>query len=319
MMGLGFGLGAALTWALDTVILGIALSSAAFTSTPQAVALAAFVSTFLHDASSAVCAFIYMGLRGKLADTWRTLRSKAGLVVIGAALIGGPIGMTGYVTAIDNIGAGYAAAISAFFPAFGALLATFTLHEHLKPYQWAGLIVAVGAIAVLGYTPVDGVPGDWTTGVIGALVCVVGWGSEAVIIDWGLKSTAVDDEVAMQIRQTTSAMTYALILLPLLGAWPIATFALMSSAMPIVAFAAALGTASYIFYYKAIAALGSQKAMALNITYSAWAIPFAFLLLGTAPEPRGVVCAVVILVGAIVAATDIKTLLSKGDAAQEQA
>ena len=58
-----YGFGAALTWALDTVILGIALANPAFAATPQAIALAAFTSTFLHDASSAVFSFAYMGIR----------------------------------------------------------------------------------------------------------------------------------------------------------------------------------------------------------------------------------------------------------------
>ena len=34
-----YGFGAALTWALDTVILGIALANPAFAATPQAIAL----------------------------------------------------------------------------------------------------------------------------------------------------------------------------------------------------------------------------------------------------------------------------------------
>ena len=72
-----YGFGAALTWALDTVILGIALANPAFAATPQAIALAAFTSTFLHDASSAVFTFAYMGIRRKLGETWRTLRSKS--------------------------------------------------------------------------------------------------------------------------------------------------------------------------------------------------------------------------------------------------
>lgn len=310
-MGFAFGIGAALTWAFDTVVLGVALAMPVFSSSAQIVALASFVSTFLHDASSAICAFVYMAARHKLGETWKALHGRAGLVVIIAAIVGAPVGMTGYVTAINNIGPGYAAAISAFFPAFGALLATLVLHEHLKGYQWCGLIAAVVAIAVLGWTPADGIPGSWTAGVIGALVTVVGWGSEAVIIDWGLRNTSVDDEVAMQIRQTTSALTYALILLPILGGWPAALEVIRSEAMPLIALAAISGTSSYIFYYKAIAALGSQKAMALNITYSAWAIPFSMLIVGTIPEVRGIVCALVILVGAIVAATDVKQLFSK--------
>ena len=310
-----YGFGAALTWALDTVILGIALANPAFAATPQAIALAAFTSTFLHDASSAVFSFAYMGIRRKLGETWRTLRSKSGLVIVVAALIGGPIGMTGYVVAINNIGPAYTAAISAFFPAYGAALATVVLKERMRPYQWAGLAACLVAVAVLGWTPVDGVPGSWTVGIIGALVCVLGWGTEAVVIDWGLRNASVDDECAMQIRQTTSALTYALVILPLLGGWPSAIVALTSSAMPTIALAALSGTLSYLFYYKAIATLGASRAMALNITYSAWAIPFSLLLLGTMPDVRGVVCAVVIILGAITAATDVKALFGHGEKA----
>lgn len=310
-----YGFGAALTWALDTVILGIALANPAFAATPQAIALAAFTSTFLHDASSAVFSFAYMGIRRKLGETWRTLRSKSGLVIVGAALIGGPIGMTGYVVAINNIGPAYTAAISAFFPAYGAALATVVLKELMRPYQWAGLAACLVAVAVLGWTPVDGVPGSWTVGIIGALVCVLGWGTEAVVIDWGLRNASVDDECAMQIRQTTSALTYALVILPLLGGWPSAIVALTSSAMSTIALAALSGTVSYLLYYKAIATLGASRAMALNITYSAWAIPFSLLLLGTMPDVRGVVCAVVIILGAITAATDVKTLFGHGEKA----
>ena len=308
-----YGFGAALTWALDTVILGIALANPAFAATPQAIALAAFTSTFLHDASSAVFSFAYMGIRRKLGETWRTLRSKSGLVIVGAALIGGPVGMTGYVLAINNIGPAYTAAISAFFPAYGAALATVVLKERMQPYQWVGLAACLVAVAVLGWTPVDGVPGSWTMGIIGALVCVLGWGTEAVVIDWGLRNASVDDECAMQIRQTTSALTYALVILPLLGAWPSTIEALVSSAMPTIALAALSGTVSYLLYYKAIASIGASRAMALNITYSAWAIPFSLLLLGMIPDVRGVVCAVVIILGAVTAATDVKTLFGHGE------
>lgn len=100
----------------------------------------------------------------------------------------------------------------------------------------------------------------------------------------------MDDEAAMQIRQSTSAVTYALVLLPLMGGWGAAIDVMRSSAMPFIALAAVLGTSSYIFYYKAIAVLGAQEAMALNITYSAWAIPFSMLIVGTVPVLRDVMC-----------------------------
>jgi drug/metabolite transporter (DMT)-like permease len=287
-----YGIGAALTWALDTVILSIALSSSVFSSSAQAVALAAFTSTFLHDACSALFTLAYMLLKRKASQTLRALRTREGLVILGAALIGGPIGMTGYVIAIDNIGASYTAAISSFFPAFGALLATVFLKERMKSYQWAGLLACILGVAYLGYSPAPNIPGDWTTGIVGALICVFGWGSEAVIIDWGLHNASIDDECAMQIRQTTSSLAYALVILPLLGGWGRALDIVFSSALPVIALAALAGTVSYLLYYKAIARIGASRAMALNITYSAWAIPFSLLLLGVPPRAtRSRLCA----------------------------
>lgn len=306
-----FGLFAAITWALDTVILSIALSCSAFFDTPTAIALASFTSTFLHDATSAIFMFVYMAVRRKLAATARLMKTKYGWFIVLAAVIGAPLGMTGYVMAIDNIGPAYTAAISSFFPAYGALLSSIFLKERMRGYQWVGLIVCVLGVVALGYTPAEGIPGDWFMGVGGALVCVFGWGTEAVIIAWGLRAADVDDENALQIRQTTSAVTYALVILPLLGGWPSAAAAFMSDAMPWIALAALFGTVSYLMYYKAIARIGAAKSMALNITYSAWAIPFSLLLLGTMPDLRGVICAVVIIVGAIAAATDFKELFAR--------
>lgn len=319
---MAWGLGAAITWAFDTVILSIALMSSTFFSTEQAIALASFTSTFLHDGTSAILMAGYMGVRRKLAKTWQLLRSKTGALVIVAAVIGAPLGMSGYVFAINQIGAAYTCAITAFFPAYGALLAHFVLKERMKSYQWIGLMVCLVAVAVLSFNPDEAVPGNWVLGVIGALVCVVGWGTEAVIISYALRFGDADDECCLQIRQTTSMVCYMAIILPVLGGWGCAIDALTSPAMPIIALAAVIGTASYLFYYKAIDNIGASKSMALNISYSGWSIPVALILLGTIPTPTGIICALAIIGGSVVASTDVRELVAMRDttiAAEEHA
>ncbi len=306
-----WGLGAAITWAFDSVILSIALMSTCFFTTEQAIALASFTSTFLHDGTSAVLMFVYNAVRGKLGKTWRLLRSKTGVLVVVAALVGGPLGMSGYVFAINQIGPAYTTAITAFFPAYGALAAHVFLKERMKGYQWFGLAACLIAVAVLGFNPDEAVPGNWALGVIGALVCVFGWGTEAVVISYALHFGEADDESCLQIRQTTSAVFYMIIILPLLGGWGCAIDALVSDAMPWIALAALFGTVSYLFYYKAIDRIGAAKSMALNISYSGWAIPLSAILLASMPTPTGIVCALVIIVGAIVAATDVKELVAR--------
>ncbi len=304
-----WGLGAAITWAFDSVILSIALMPTAFFTTEQAIALASFTSTFLHDGTSAVLMFAYNAVRGKLKKTWQLLRSKTGLLVVVAAVIGAPLGMTGYVFAINEIGAAYTLAITAFFPAYGAAIAHIFLKERMKPYQWVGLAACLIAVATLSFNPDETVPGNWVLGIVGALVCVLGWGTEACIISYALRFGEADDECCLQIRQTTSAVTYMAVILPVLGGWGCAVNAMMSDAMPWIALAALFGTVSYLFYYKAIDRIGAAKSMALNISYSGWVIPISLIVLGSMPSPLGVACALVIIVGSIVAATDVRELV----------
>ena len=50
--------------------------------------------------------------------------------------------------------------------------------------------------------------------------------------------------------------------------------------LPVIGASALFAGVSYLFYYKAIAKLGAAKSMALNITYTAWAIVLSVILLG---------------------------------------
>ena len=292
-----YGIGSGALWGLDTVILALALALNPF-------AHASLVSAALHDAICALILLIFMAVRGRLKDTWRAMHTRSGRAVMVAALLGGPIGMSGYLLAIDQIGAGYTAIISTFYPALGTALAVLVLKERMRPRQVIALAVAIGAIIATSYTSTS-VSGSALWGVLGALAAVAGWGCEAVILAWGMRDDAVDNETALQIRETTSGLTYLVLVVPLGGALSSTGQALTSpGAMGLVALAAAAGTASYLFYYKAIDLLGAARAMALNISYSAWAVLFAFLLQSIVPAPVQIVLCVVILVGTVLAATE---------------
>lgn len=115
-----YGLTSGVLWGLDTVILGIRAHDVSLYRHARGVAFAAIASSALHDIFCALWLALYMGVRGRLKDTWAALRTRSGKVVVLGALLGGPVGMTGYVIAINNIGAGYTAIISAFYPAVGA-------------------------------------------------------------------------------------------------------------------------------------------------------------------------------------------------------
>ncbi len=310
-----YGLFSGILWGLDTVVLGIALSMSPYIGTAEAIAFAAIASSFLHDACSAIWLMLYMGAKRRLKDTLAALKTRSGKVVMLGALLGGPIGMTGYVIAINNIGAAYTAIISAFYPALGAFLSFVLLKERMDAKQIAALVAALVGVMAMGYISAgDSEMGNATLGLIGAVLAVVGWGSEAVLCAWGMRDDAVDNETALQIRETTSALVYGIVVLPLFGAWGFAASAAPSLATGVIALSALAGTASYLFYYKGISVIGAAKAMALNISYSAWAVVFGFVLQGVVPTPAMVFFCVLILAGTVLAASDWNELFGRKEA-----
>lgn len=313
-----YGVFAGITWALETVILGIALAMSPFASTEQAIFLAPFVSTFLHDLCSAIWAMLYNGIRGNLKKVWKALKTKSGKFVVVAAVIGGPVGMTGYVLAIKYMGASIGAVASAIFPAIGAILAYFFLKEKMQWYRWILLLITLLGVYGLSYSPELDITNFWL-GVTGALMCAFGWGIEAVILAKCLQDPEVKDEYALQIRQSTSAIVYGVIILPVLKGWGF-TASLFTVGtgwlLPIIALAAFFATVSYLFYYKAIAAIGASKAMALNVSYAAWAIVFTVLILHDTSvlTPSTIICGLIVIVCGIFAAADFKDLFAKKSA-----
>lgn len=309
------GIIAGVTWAVATVVLGIALGMRSFCSTEQAVFLAPFVSTFLHDAFSAIWSAVYNGVKGNLPNVWKAFRTKSGKFVVLAAVIGGPVGMTGYVMAVNYMGASIGAVASAIFPAVGTVLAVIFLKEKMKWHQWVFLGLTLLGVYGLSYSPELQIE-NFMLGILGALMCAFGWGFEAVILAKSLTDPEITDEYALQIRQITSAVTYGVVIIPVLKGWNFTAslFAVNTGwLIPTIAIAGLFATVSYLFYYKAISQIGASKAMALNVTYCTWSIVFTVLILRDTSvlTPSTIICAATVLVCGIFAAADIKEIFKK--------
>lgn len=309
---MGYGLLAGLFWGLDTVILGYALTLTPFVSTKEAVFLAPFLSTFLHDVFSALWMLIYTAIRKEVPGAFKALKTRSGKFIVLAALLGGPVGMSGYIFSIKYLGAGYTAILSALFPGVGALLSYVFLKDKMKRHQIIGLAVSIAGVIGLGYTPENGEIKNGWLGFLFAFMCVIGWASEAVIIAYGLTDESITDSEALQIRQMTSAVFYGALVVPVIKGWTQTISIVQTSALPVILAAAFFGTVSYLFYYKAIAKIGPSKAMGLNITYCAWAILFGFLLLEETMDFKSIGFALIIVAGSLAAGTEENILkLSK--------
>ncbi len=308
------GILAGITWALETVVLGIALSMQPFISTQEGLFLAPFVSTFIHDVSSAIYLLIFNSFKNSIKEVFKIFKTKSFKWLILASAIGGPVGMTGYVLAVNYMGASIGAVASAVYPAIGSILAYLFLKEKIKWYQWVFLAFTLLGVFGLSYSPELNIRNFWL-GLCGVFMCAFGWGIEGVILSKCLKDATIKSEFALQIRQITSALIYGLVILPLLSGWEFTAglFAKENSGvLLIVAVSALCATISYLFYYKAISKIGVSKAMGLNITYTAWAMLFTATILRDVSNLNvlTVGCAAVVVICGIFAATDFKELFN---------
>jgi len=260
-----------------------------------AVFLAPFITAFLHDAFSAIWTFMYLAFKKQLGNLFKAMKTKSALFVVLAALMGGPVGMTGYLIAVKLIGPSYTAIISSLYPAVGAILAYFILKEKMNKKAWLGLIFAIIGVSIIGYSA--GEAGTSIVGFLCALLCVFGWGSECVICAYGMKGDEVSSEFALQIRQFTSAIVYGVLIVPVVGGIGLSFEILRTSVIWWIGATALSGTISYLFYYKAIYKIGATRAMGLNITYVVWSILFDILINGNAISLKTIVCSIMVIVG----------------------
>jgi len=293
-IGVMSGISSAICWGLDTVLMGIVLAMAPFLP-KEAVFLAPFVTAFFHDMFSAIWTFLYLGIKKQWGNLFRAMKTKSALFVVIAALMGGPVGMTGYLLALKYIGPSYTAIISSLYPAVGAILAYFILKEKINKKAWVGLISAIIGVCILGYS--SGESGVSVVGFLCAFLCVIGWGSECVICAYGMKGDEVSSEFALQIRQMTSAIVYGMLIVPLVGGIGLSFEILRTSVLWWIGGTALAGTVSYLCYYNAIYRIGATRAMGLNITYVVWSIVFDWLFLGTNIEILTIVSSIMVIVG----------------------
>ncbi len=292
--GFLWAMSSGVAWAADGVILGVVFTMAPFVG---AAALAPLVAAALHDGFSAAWMLAFDGVTGRLRELPRSLLTRQGLVLCAAAIIGGPIAMTGYLFGIRYAGAAYTLAISATYPAVGAVLSRVFLRENVSRVGWAGVgLTVIGAI-VVSYTPPAGAAPNFYLGIGLAVLATLGWGIEGVLAIHAMK--AIEPVVAVTLRMVTSAAAYILVVVPLAGGLGLFASAFGSVSIWLIVAAAGGGAFSYLAYYAANHLIGASRAMPLNALYAAWAVVLGVLFTGLHPTPQLVAGIAVTFAGAV--------------------
>ncbi|MFA6448667.1 MAG: DMT family transporter [bacterium] len=306
--GLAWGSLTGAVWGLDGVVLGIALAAAPFTGNAS-LFIGPLVGAALHDGFATLWLLIYNACAGKLPEIYRTLRVRPGLIVCLAALAGGPIGMTGYLLGIKHAGAAYAMAISAIYPAIGSLLAVIFLKESISRRAWAGILLCVCGAIVVGYSPPDAAMyPHFKLGIAMAVLAALGWGGESVISAHGMD--LIDPDIAINIREGVSFLSYILIVIPAIGGFGLMREALLNKPPLLIAGAGLCGAASYLFWYKSLNMAGVGRGMALSVTYVLWAIVYSAILTSYEITAHLIAGAILIFVGALLIVAKPSELLS---------
>lgn len=293
------GLLAGVFWALDTVIIGTVIQVG--NENLREVLLNPIIAGGIHDIFAAIWIFMYLKCKNKLSCVFEKIKTKSGLVVILAALLGGPIGMTCYVSAINHIGAGYTAVISSTFPAVGAVMAWLFLKEYMNIIQIVGTVLCVWGIMIMGYLPYIGLSESISlSGVLYAVLCSLSWASEAVICSWGMKSNLIDEEIALLIREWSSAIMYFILICGMFSEEIFFIYNNFESASFIyIFFASMFGILSYLCYYRTIRKKGVCTGMVLDVTYSVWAIIFSSFILDYKTTIAENILSLIIIIGSI--------------------
>lgn len=293
--GLAWALLSGVCWGADGVVLGVALSMAPFVG--AAALVAPLAAAALHDILATGWMVAFNATTGRLRQLPRSLASRQGLILCAAAVIGGPVAMSGYLFGIKFASAAYALALTAIYPAVGAVLSRIFLREHVTRRGWLGIAVTVTGAVIATYTPPGGEMPHFYLGIGLAVVATLGWGIEGVLAIHAMK--VVEPVVAGTLRMATSAVVYLAVVLPLVGGLRVLGSAFGSAGLWVVLGASAAGAASYLTYYAANHLVGASRAMPINALYAVWAIVFSVVLTGLHPTVQLVAGVLITFAGAV--------------------
>ncbi|MGL4849447.1 MAG: DMT family transporter [Clostridium sp.] len=333
--GLMFGILVGLAWGLDGVLMGRVGLDRIFTD--KAFALAQGVSSTSFEFSPLVTAFFHEGFcfiwialvllfSKQLKHVFYLLfKTKKGKAVAIAALVGSPIGMSAYLLAIKYATTPYASSISVIYPGVGAILSYFILKEKLSKRAVIGIAVSLAGSFMLGFDPSGDVPSTFLLGIGCAIIAVLGWALEGVIVGFAMKHIKDEDHIEatpqqfLCLRYFIATVAYAVIVLPAVGGYGMAGQIIQRGLVWQYAGIAILGAITYLSWYKAVDLIGAAMGTALNSTAALWVIVFTAILPKIIPgfesnqviTPTIVICGLIIVLGVFIFAIDPKMFKKK--------
>ena len=201
LRGILLGVCVGIFWGLDGVLMGQVGSAPILSSLDTALAAGIFetafrfsplVTAFFHESFCFFWVALVLLAHKQLKQAFHILiHTRKGRVTALAALVGSPIGMSAYLLGIRYAGAPYASSISVIYPGVGALISYFVLKEKLSLRAVIGIGISLLGSFMLGFNPSADVPDTFFMGVLFAVLAVLGWALEGVIIGFAMKHVVI--------------------------------------------------------------------------------------------------------------------------------
>ena len=302
LKGIILGVIVGLAWGLDTIFMGKIGENQVLSS----FSLSPLVSAFFHDSFCFIWIALVLLFSKQLMPVFGLLKTKKGMATALAAIVGAPIGMSAYQLAIKYATAPYAASISVIYPGVGAILSYLILKEKLTKKAILGIFISLVGSFMLGFNPSGNLPETFLKGVLFAFLSVAGWALEGVIIAVAMKHIKSEEHVKatpqqfLCLRYLVSMLSYGLVVLPVIKAYPVAANVISSGLILPFAGVAILGAITYLCWYKAVDLVGAAMGTALNSTSALWSIIFSFILFRSPITPSLAFWGIVIVIGVFV-------------------
>ncbi|WP_163335992.1 hypothetical protein [Desulfopila sp. IMCC35008] len=277
------------------------------------------------DTCSALWAIVIANVRGRFSDFLRCIKTKPGMVMVAAAIIGGPLASTAYVVGLQMAGS-LVVPIAALCPAIGAILGRVWFKQQLTPRMLLGIAICFAASFMIGSTGLgDNVPDNLMLGLFFGFIAAFAWGVEGCVCGYG--TSMIDPEIGITIRQVTAGISNLFILVPLFAiiakvdavGMVVQSFTDTESILWF-ALAGLSAYAAFMYWYKGNAMCGAALGMSCNGTFSFWGPFVCWIVLGvvfkfegwTMP-PIAWAAAVVMVIGIFIIAVNPLDLFKKSN------
>ena len=299
-IGIFSGIFSGISWGLNTVIIGVILSSTILTFNSKNLFTSTLVVAFLHDFISALWLSLNLIRTQKIKKLLVILKKRSIIFLICGSILGGPIGMASYLLGVKYIGPSYTACISSLYPVLGTLLTAIFFKEKINKNIKTGVFLCVIGIILLSYVPINfEIYPNYKLGILFSIICVLGWAAECVIAAYAMKYGEIDSDIAICIRQITSFIFYSLLIIPIIKGYGVVLFIVNTKLIIILILTSLIGSLSYLFWYKSIDTIGAPRGMCLNITYIIWTVLFEILFFKMNIDLRIIISSLVVFLGIV--------------------